>query len=144
MGLVRNSHSCVLPCLNSGAAQDTSHQGARFRVSRVQICARRGRGVRKFLRPSVEMGSGRHKIFLKTISLMGQPLSRVPSQASPMSDEPHWKKRLRENRERKHNTGWYGKRAINNGEYQFSSFWKPRWLQRTFGVGKIPPEDMQR
>ena len=60
-----------------------------------------------------------------------------------MSDEPHWKKRLRENRERKHNPGWHGKRAVNNGEYQFSSFWKPRWLQRQFGVGKKRSEDRQ-
>ena len=89
------------------------------------------------------MGSGWHKIFLKNISLIGQPLSRLSSHTAPMSDEPHWKKRLRENRERKHNPGWHGKRAVNNGEYQFSSFWKPRWLQRQFGVGKKPPGDGQ-
>ena len=90
------------------------------------------------------MGSDRHKIFLKTISLIGQLLSRLPSHTAPMSDEPHWKKRLRENRERKHNPGWHGRRAVNSAEHQFSSFWKPRWLQRMFGVGKRPPEDMQR
>ena len=89
------------------------------------------------------MGSGRQKIFLKNIPPMGQPLSRLHLHSVPMSDEPHWKKRLRENRERKRNPGWHGKRAVNNGEYQFSSFWKPRWLQRMFGVGKTPPRDGQ-
>jgi len=89
------------------------------------------------------MGSGWHKIFLKNIPQLGQPLSCLPPHTVPMSDEPHWKKRLRENRERKHNPGWHGKRAVNNGEYQFSSFWKPRWLQRQFGVGKKRSEDRQ-
>ena len=61
-----------------------------------------------------------------------------------MSDEPHWKKRLRENRGRKHNPGWHGKWAIKSGEHQFSSFWKPPLAAKAGWGGEETPRGWTR